>query len=101
MTPDETACCAQSEKKAPLTDQILGKLDSLIMQSSWYKTLVNKLRDVLGIYNPNAWLSSAKQAGTPEVPVTPTISDAARRMTRLIQDNEETLMDFENLLKNL
>jgi hypothetical protein len=106
MVPEET-CCGQwqtcSEKKPTLTDAVLGKLDTLIMQSQGFANLIHKVRDVLGIYNPSAWISNSlnrAEESTP-TPSEPTISDAARRMTRLIQSNEEAIMDFENLLKNL
>ena len=104
MVPEET-CCGQimAEKKPTLTDQVLGKLDTLIMQSQGFTNLIHKVRDVLGIYNPSAWISNSlnRSEDTLPTPSEPTISDAARRMTRLIQSNEEAIMDFENLLKNL
>lgn len=102
MVP-ETECCAQAEKKPTLTDQVLGKLDTLVMQWQGFKNLISKVRDVLGVYNPAAQLSNSlnKAEDCAPSPSSPTISDAARRMTRLIQSNEEAIMDFENLLKNL
>jgi len=61
------------------------------------------MRDVLGVYNAPSQLGGATpptNAWQPE-PVSPTISDVARKMKHLIDKNENILNDFENLLRNI
>jgi len=74
---------------------------SLVVQAQHIRDLVCKARDVLGIYNMPAQIwAESKQSLEPE-PVQSTLSNIARKMNKLIDQNDRTIGDFENLLKNL
>lgn len=89
-----------AEKSVPLTELVLDRIARLQEQSLSFANLVGSMRNRLGIYDLPASISNWKQSDC-STPSDPTLTDAARRLQTIIFANDETLNNFEKLLKNV